>query len=635
MGKKYSSLNIEFFSPKFYESIKFEPVKVVKVTVTASNIGDEEKSVYIENVFPNDKFNITFDKILCGKNRIVSVEFFYAENFKIERFSKRKLINIEENENFCKIDYSETAFATVLDGIKNIYDLDELEADGRLSVIKNVIDFEIPHYLFDSNKLISELKGFSFPYNCSKEDYKIFTNELKFFVDSDILVNSIVFVKDFLSDTLKITEKGEYTIQNIVCGTYEFAISNPKFDEIKYFDVTIGSDKVLNLGNLLENIKEKDLKKNLEFLPTDKDFKRCFSVDEKNQEFIVLLNEKFCEEKFKSVKAFFNSGINDHDGNYSGPHKDLFYDNRGFWFCKVGFFEIPATNQSGQISYNFKTDKKIISYLPDFVDSGYIYQKFNETQPEKKFLVLIYPFQNEEKICSALKNAKKVKLLKDFDLKTEEGLKQISNFRKVPGTKKLFRSFHPFKDDKKQISNTSFERMSALEKLCEKYKISADINLSDNELQQPTYKMPEFYKKIIESQKILYLTQTNYSVCYENTDSLVFADGIKKIIQFVNNTDEIYLIHCAIGTDRTGIICAVLALLCGADFKSVENDYCSSINMGILEYRGIGCVRYSIQKFLQLEKFDEKLKFDELIKNRLIKLNVLKKSEIEKFIKKI
>lgn len=124
-------------------------------------------------------------------------------------------------------------------------------------------------------------------------------------------------------------------------------------------------------------------------------------------------------------------------------------------------------------------------------------------------------------------------------------------------------------------------------------------------------------------------------MCYENPDSIVFAEGIKKIVEFINLNSGNFLIHCAIGTDRTGVVSAVLSLLCGASWRSVENDYCSSINMGLLEYRGPFCIRKSIQTLLALPEFDENIDFKKLLKEHFVKSRVLSESQIDEFVKKV
>lgn len=357
---------------------------------------------------------------------------------------------------------------------------------------------------------------------------------------------------------------------------------------------------------------------------TQEHLKKCFIDDPENKQFVVLFSEELYGSKPSSVKAEFNKGINDHDGSYAGTHYTMTRHNKGFWYCSVPYIDVQATNQCGQPSYNFKVNDSIIN-PPSYVPDGYIYQKFNGSNGAKKFLCLIYSSQDEEEICTRLTKAKRCKKLSDFDLSTSEGQKQISNFRQVPGTENLYRSFHPINDDdKKGISDTSKKRMQYVAELSTKAGIKADINLSDNSQKEATYSMPDYYQKIINNKAVLYITDCSYGQCYETPDSSQFAGGINKIIQFINKKEGPYQIHCAIGTDRTGVVCAILAGLCGATWNQIQEDYCKSIEMGIYEYRGPGAVKYSLQKFLGVDFIEDVENLQQAITDKLVEKGISK-----------
>ena len=366
---------------------------------------------------------------------------------------------------------------------------------------------------------------------------------------------------------------------------------------------------------------------------TQEHLRKCFIDDPKNKQFVILFSEELYGSKPSSVKAEFNKGINDHDGSYRGTHYAMTRHNKGFWYCSVPYIDVQATNQCGQPSYNFKVNDSVIN-PPSYVPDGYIYQKFNGSSGAKKFLCLIYSSQDEEEICTRLTKAKKGKKASDFDLNTAEGQKQISNFRQVPGTQNLYRSFHPIKDDKKDLDEeTSKARMNYIAELSTKAGIKADINLSDNKQNSFTYddntipgykEKIEYYKKIINNNAVLYMTDCSYSQCYETPDSSQFAGGIKKIIKFINEKEGPYQIHCAIGTDRTGVVCAVLAGLCGATWNQIQEDYCKSIEMGIYEYRGPGAVKYSLQKFLGVDFVEDVEDLQKALTDKLIEKGISK-----------
>ena len=120
------------------------------------------------------------------------------------------------------------------------------------------------------------------------------------------------------------------------------------------------------------------------------------------------------------------------------------------------------------------------------------------------------------------------------------------------------------------------------------------------------------------------MTDCSYSQCYETPDSSQFAGGIKKIIKFINEKEGPYQIHCAIGTDRTGVVCAVLAGLCGATWNQIQEDYCKSIEMGIYEYRGPGAVKYSLQKFLGVDFVEDVKDLQQALTDKLVEKGISK-----------
>ena len=78
--------------------------------------------------------------------------------------------------------------------------------------------------------------------------------------------------------------------------------------------------------------------------------------------------------------------------------------------------------------------------------------------------------------------------------------------------------------------------------------------------------------------------------------------------------------------------------MCGASIREIEEDYCSSINMGILEYRGPGAVRYSLNKLLNIpftKNIAEIPDLQNLVCSYFINEGYLSKQEIDEFIQKI
>lgn len=59
-----------------------------------------------------------------------------------------------------------------------------------------------------------------------------------------------------------------------------------------------------------------------------------------------------------------------------------------------------------------------------------------------------------------------------------------------------------------------------------------------------------------------------------------------------------FYIHCRLGSDRTGVISAIIAAICGASWDEISSDYEKTSNTGIAEYRNAKLLRYSLKKML-------------------------------------
>ena len=625
------SLNDEDES-KFDSEIQF-----YSIIISGHDINDETcpRIDFLPTAQFKNGNKIKIENVPAGKDRIITIKAFDQNKTELSGSQRRAVCDIiSENENSVKIGQNTTAFGDVLFGVKNIFNFEELEKDGRMNVIKAVIDNVIPPCLFNSSKLIGELQGFSFPYSSTKADYRLSTGKIVF--DYTSSQNFSVSVNDPLS--AKLTNQkaaNSILIEGIAPGNWILAIENENGRILEKYEIQVESGTTNNLGKLAhEDLSAQQ--NSLDGLTiTEENFRKCFADDFPHKRFVVLFSEELYGSSPSSVKAYFNKGINDHNGEYKGRHYNMIRDSKGFWYCSVPYSDVQQTNQCGQPSYNFKVDEKMIP-PPEFVPDGYVYQKFNGKYKGEKFLVLIYPTQDEKTVCQKLSSAKNCKSLSDFDLTSEEGKKQIANFRVVPGTKNLYRSFHPYNDDdKKELSNTSKKRMKYVASLSADAKIKADINLSDLKQISATYKMPEYYQEIIDNDAVLYMTDCSYSECYENSSSQKFANGIKKIVQFINEKEGPYQIHCAIGTDRTGVVCAVLSGLCGASWSEIESDYCESVNMGIYEYRGPGAVRYAIINLLGVEFIEDIQDLQKSLTDYFVNGGYLALQEIESMKKRL
>lgn len=89
--------------------------------------------------------------------------------------------------------------------------------------------------------------------------------------------------------------------------------------------------------------------------------------------------------------------------------------------------------------------------------------------------------------------------------------------------------------------------------------------------------------------------------------SAAFRQGLARGIRFMAGNEPPYLIHCSLGKDRAGFVCALVECLMGATWPEVERDYMASFRnyFGILsgtrEYDFV--VKSEIRRFL-CEAFD-------------------------------
>lgn len=138
---------------------------------------------------------------------------------------------------------------------------------------------------------------------------------------------------------------------------------------------------------------------------------------------------------------------------------------------------------------------------------------------------------------------------------------EFANFRAVTsnGIKagKLYRSSSPVK--------AWGNRNIIADKAAREAGVKTFINLADD------YKSLEGYKGFSESyyskQKIICL---NLNLKFK---SKRFQDGVARAVNFMAKNPAPYLIHCDLGKDRCGIVCAIIESLMGASSDEIVKDY--------------------------------------------------------------
>ncbi len=180
-----------------------------------------------------------------------------------------------------------------------------------------------------------------------------------------------------------------------------------------------------------------------------------------------------------------------------------------------------------------------------------------------------------------------------------ETQEMLSNFRTLSGGSLgngiLNRSYHPFVPSKGYPGEK--ERLLAVQKLMETRGINTIINLTDSPGIANSAQVSPYYKTVIDKGNVDFVV-TEYNTVYYEPDQGEFAGQIKEIFSFMWDHEGPYLIHCRLGTDRTGVITAILEAFSGVGWESIKVDYELSNLMGIKEYRSTRLLEYSFTKML-------------------------------------
>lgn len=176
---------------------------------------------------------------------------------------------------------------------------------------------------------------------------------------------------------------------------------------------------------------------------------------------------------------------------------------------------------------------------------------------------------------------------------------EMANFRVLTGGQlapnRLYRSYHPF------LKSKQFEveklRVQTAAALMEKAGIACVLNLTDTPEVIKAAMPSEYYKKLAEAGQVLF-TETSYEQAYFSPQSPQFGKTLRDVLGFVAGHQGPYLVHCRLGTDRTGVITAVLEALAGVPWETIAADYQKSNQLGIKEYRDRGLLAWSFKMML-------------------------------------
>ena len=313
----------------------------------------------------------------------------------------------------------------------------------------------------------------------------------------------------------------------------------------------------------------------------------------------------------------------------------------GWYYLTVDSESIKRPGYSGQPEYRFYYGTLKLP-LPEELNSDYIFES-NQN-------LLVFFEEDKDSMSQVLENGKNASyiaeesefgIVKTYDEAgnyipeaSEENKAKVSNFRKVPGTSKLYRTYHPYYPSHAN-SPLDDERIIFIQKYYEEYGIKSDINLCNNregkaglEAYIATYvgdssigsnwtiSIPDYYQSMLNNDCVLYVGDTEADssangyipsgkLVYYHSDSAIFGQWIGQICNFIDTHQGPYSIHCEIGIDRTGVFSAVFAGLCGATWAEIKEDYEKSNEMKIAEFRDSRILKYSLENMLNVKNIEE------------------------------
>jgi hypothetical protein len=117
----------------------------------------------------------------------------------------------------------------------------------------------------------------------------------------------------------------------------------------------------------------------------------------------------------------------------------------------------------------------------------------------------------------------------------------------------------------------TYSRASYVDTLSEKNGIRLIVNLSDSEetlAERMDNVSPSAYLKDLYDRNLILLPGINTQ--YGSTE---LKTKLASALLEMCSHEGPYLIHCALGKDRTGFVCALLEMLAGASYQEILDDY--------------------------------------------------------------
>ncbi len=326
-----------------------------------------------------------------------------------------------------------------------------------------------------------------------------------------------------------------------------------------------------------------------------------------------------------------------------------FEKKEGFFYLKKPLSSFDLLGSSGYCEYYlWSKDKKKKLDVDKNYSKDYLFN--NGLSNQYNYILFPKDIKKSEikKLHEMCKKSFKIKGFIDEFQDSEE----LGNFRSVikKGEKDLlFRSYHPlipsYKEDYK-LRDIETIRQETVRELIDYKGIKNIINLSDSYSEFEKYIKDEkmtYYKKLWLLDNIHFVPISYDSAYYyphlEKSMEIyqyTFSQCIKKIINIIAEEEGPFLVHCRLGSDRTGVVIAFLLLLSGYSRDYIESDYLKTNNMGIGQYRSFRLLEGALTKLFGDEYYInsvEKVKkyLLDIGLDRKLVVEALKKLSIENF----
>jgi len=267
-------------------------------------------------------------------------------------------------------------------------------------------------------------------------------------------------------------------------------------------------------------------------------------------------------------------------------------NEKGVWTLRKPLAEVDIPGNSGQPELRFVADEAWPT-LPSDIEPGHSFLGN---------LLVITAGDDTQRIAQNEAIAKAIKPLSSFDQSKPEDLRTLANFRRVPGVSGLYRSYHPFKLSKTApLLDTEAPRIATVKKLMVDEGIRSIVTVSGLEVPSPTAgeSISAHQQAIIDAGHSLVIS-TEYNTVYFAPDGAVFGQAVKAVVDFILDpkTPTPVLLHCRLGTDRTGMFVATLAALSGTPWNEIVSDYQRSNDVGIGEFRDYELLAYAFRRIL-------------------------------------